>query len=194
MLFVVFEKYWGTQVCPHTQQHPNSSERFIKWGLNSPINYPPKALGELSEIPFTGYFCSLSYEYKMMIQIAFYKRFWFWNVFSSLISIRIASLKSLCAQLENNMGKALQIFCFILDFWFILTNKELLKKSLKNSSLFIKNQIPVSKYMKRDGSSQKRSLRLWDPAGRMLQMLKICMDWGGNWIHPWKEHTPDVSN
>lgn len=43
--------------------------------------------------------------------------------------------------------------------------------------------------MKRDGSSQKKSLRLWDPGGRMLQMLKICMDCEGNWIHPWQEDT-----
>lgn len=107
MLLVFFKKYCGTQVCPHTQQHPNSSGCFIKWKLNLPINYSPKALGELSEIPFTGYFCSLYYEYKTMIKITFYKRFWFWSIFSSRIYITIPSLNSLSAQLENNMGKAL---------------------------------------------------------------------------------------
>lgn len=69
MLFVFFKKFCGTWVCPHTQQHPNGSGCFIKWELNLSIHYLPKAWEELSEIPFTGYFCSLYYEYKAMIKL-----------------------------------------------------------------------------------------------------------------------------
>jgi len=60
---------------------------------------------------------------------------------------------------------------------------------IKKSSLFIKNQAPVSKYSKRDGSLHNRPLRLCNPRRRMLQMLKICMGSGGNWIHSWNTHT-----